>query len=163
MCYQIKKIYLAPCSWISYEYLKFIHVYFTFLYYNKSSPFRIHRFKSHSWLIYCFVKLMKVIFFYMTHFCLTCDESHWRRDKVIASQMSSFLWLGQFFIAITIQPRLTIFGPHLDNDVYMSVMHVSSDPDLIFMVYSQLSLLQIFVKGRWLSNISHWQLSPLSY
>lgn len=86
-------------------------------------------------------------------------------ETVIASQMSSFLWLGQFFIAITIQPRLTIFGPHIDNDVhvYMSVMHVSSDPDLIFMVYSLLSLLQIFVKGRWLSNISHWQLSLLSY
>lgn len=162
MCYQIKQIYLAPCSWISYEYLKFIHVYFTFLYYNKSSPFRIHRFKSHSWLIYCFVKLMKVFFFIWPIFVSPAMKGT-EDETVIASQMSSFLWLGQFFIAITIQPRLTTFGPHIDNDVYMSVMHVSSDPDLIFMVYSLLSLLQIFVKGRWLSNISHWQLSLLSY
>ena len=40
---------------------------------------------------------------------------------------------------ITIQPRLTLFGPHIDHDVYMSAKHVSPDLDLIFMVYQGLN------------------------
>jgi len=36
---------------------------------------------------------------------------------------------------ISIQPRLTIFGPHIDRGEYMSARHVSPDLDFIFMVY----------------------------
>jgi len=38
-----------------------------------------------------------------------------------------------FFIPM--QPRLAIFGPHIDHGGYMSANHVSPDHDLIFMIY----------------------------
>jgi hypothetical protein len=37
-------------------------------------------------------------------------------------------------ISITIQHRLLILGSYIDNGGYMSVRHVSSDFNLIFMV-----------------------------
>ena len=70
-------------------------------------------------------------------FCLACDE---RRDihiafpvAVTALTMSSFGdWVS---FSITIQPRLTMYGPHIEHGGYMSDGQVSHDLDLIFIVY----------------------------
>ena len=34
--------------------------------------------------------------------------------------------------SVTIQPRLTILGSHIDHGVYMSTRHMTPDLDLIF-------------------------------
>jgi hypothetical protein len=65
------------------------------------------------------------------HFCLTCNISCWKTD--IAFPMSSFCDLISF--SITIQPRFTILGLHIDHGVCISPKHVSPDIDLIFRVY----------------------------
>lgn len=45
--------------------------------------------------------------------------------------MTSFF--GDYIsFSITIQPRLTILGSHMDHGVYMSTRHITPDLDLIF-------------------------------
>lgn len=50
---------------------------------------------------------------------------------VTALTMTSFF--GDYIsFSVTIQPRLTILGAHIDHGVYMSTRHMTSDLDLIF-------------------------------
>jgi hypothetical protein len=57
--------------------------------------------------------------------------------------MSGFCF--QINFSITIQPRLTIFGPHIDHGQYMSARHVSPDLELIFSLMTLLYLCQVLV------------------